>query len=483
MKYIICLHLDNKSSIAVSQYDDTCYIDVNLTPHMRFDTTFSHKNLLKMFKKELYSANEMDTDKVNLIQNMVSSEFDLVKEAQFISIDYQDGIKEYLDKNPNLRNKELHLSGRFNTNAEDLNMILDYFKDYKDIMIDIDGNESSITISDYEKTVNVINNIIDRIKKYNLSPLEQIMLAYDITRQHVYTKEEVGENANNSRDLTSVLFGEKIVCVGYTNIFDKILKNLGIKSMPYTVLNINSGIGHMRDLVYVDDDKYSIKGLFFFDPTWDSKKDDNTDYLLSYKFFCKTKTYMEQFNNYKDITLENYNECSCWDFEDIVDKDGLGEVPNEMIVNFNKISRFVDDKNLINSLIVRSEVPELLKQSIIRNMDVEKIKDDTVRYKSLFFDSYLSPDKLLKVLYNVRKIEYYEDPEKYPFDVESFRRVVNNNQNINRALFLIMYGEICRMSNKEFEDFERTNELEKNIERVKFARTLKKVYEQKINKN
>lgn len=479
MKYIICLHLDDNVGITASRYNDCCYVDLNLKPNMDFEKAISKKNLIKMLKKELLSGCELYPERLGLIKDILSLNFDLFEESEFINIDYQEGIKEYLDKNPGLKCKELHLDHKFNANTEDLNMILDYFKDHKDILVNIDGNDASISLEDYEKTVGMINEIVDKIKQYNFSPLEQIMFAYDITRDRVYTKENEEENYNTSRDLTSVLFGDKIVCVGYTNVFDKILKNLGIKSMPYTLLNEKTGVGHMRDLVYVNDPKYKVEGLFFFDPTWDSKKENNNDYLMKYNYFCKKKNYMDQKRKMKDLEFGDYNECTCWDFADIVDEKGVRYIPIEMIKNFNKIARFVDDKTLINQLLIRPEVPEFLKSSIIDNMDINSIKNDVIRYKDLFYEGYLKPDILLKVLYNVRKIEYYENPEKYPFNVEVMRKVVNNDRKINKILSILLYGEYCEMDDKEFEEFNKSTELDKNIERVKVAKTLRRVLEKK----
>lgn len=40
----------------------------------------------------------------------------------------------------------------------------------------IEGNTHPISITDFEKTYNIINNIVSKIKLLNLSPLEKIMM-------------------------------------------------------------------------------------------------------------------------------------------------------------------------------------------------------------------------------------------------------------------------------------------------------------------
>ena len=61
------------------------------------------------------------------------------------------------------------------------------FKNHKDYLVSVDGNISYVTIEQYERTVLAIDDIVNKIKKYNLSSLEQIMYAYDLVRDRVYT--------------------------------------------------------------------------------------------------------------------------------------------------------------------------------------------------------------------------------------------------------------------------------------------------------
>jgi len=50
-------------------------------------------------------------------------------------------------------------------------------------------------------------------------------------------------------------------------------------------------------------DKYDVQGLYFFDPTWDSKKPDDF-FLFRYKYFCITPDEMiksNKDNSFKSI--------------------------------------------------------------------------------------------------------------------------------------------------------------------------------------
>lgn len=56
------------------------------------------------------------------------------------------------------------------------------------------------------------------------------MYAYDILKKRLYKLDE--ENYYKSSDVSSVLTGDSIVCAGYSNVFNAILKCLNIKAAP-----------------------------------------------------------------------------------------------------------------------------------------------------------------------------------------------------------------------------------------------------------
>ena len=44
-----------------------------------------------------------------------------------------------------------------------------------------------------------------------------------------------GERKSKSRDITKVLFGDKIVCTGFASVFTTLVRNLGYQSTNYIV--------------------------------------------------------------------------------------------------------------------------------------------------------------------------------------------------------------------------------------------------------
>ena len=76
------------------------------------------------------------------------------------------------------------------------------------------------------------------------------------------------------REVATIIKDGNIVCVGYSQLLSQILKETGVDS--YTIsTSVPVGddvIGHERNVIVVDDDKYDIHGNYVFDVTWDSAK-------------------------------------------------------------------------------------------------------------------------------------------------------------------------------------------------------------------
>lgn len=309
------------------------------------------------------------------------------------------------------------------------------------------------------------------------------MYAYDLVRDRIYKEETERESATTSRDLTSVLLGDKIVCVGYAHIFEKILKELGINVMTYKISNKDpKKNGHRRNVVYINDKKYKIEGIYYFDTTWDSKiKEDNNDFLNKYRYFAKTKKEIEtlQKKEFNDATFIQFNQNISKEFEKSFDENGITGISKQLYRTINNISNLVDNKNLINPLMMVD--PRLIKDKIEKEEIIKKLS-----YYSKLMDNPIDIIKLLKILYNVRKMEYYECPEKYKFDIETLFEIALNSRwsfkNSIESLLTELLRDFGYWYNSEsikeqLENHKIKPYLELNIERVKLAKTLRKVKE------
>lgn len=117
-----------------------------------------------------------------------------------------------------------------------------------------------------------IDGIIDKIKKSGCSPLEQYLMAYDFVSAKVYKENK--NNRSRARDLTAILNGDDIVCVGYAELMARICKGLGINcSCQHSKVYNKDGryLGeHQNNIVYLKDEKYGVDGYYYSDACWDA---------------------------------------------------------------------------------------------------------------------------------------------------------------------------------------------------------------------
>lgn len=482
MKCTLDINLSSNKWVDVtySELTNTYEIMLNISPNDNLEEVLRRENFDKLLKEVLSKIDKNDEVYKYTIEgiNKILKTRNPILDNSTISINAEEGIVDFIDNNPSLIGKQLIVNGEYGINDEDLNSLLSIFGNHKDYKVAIEGNSEYVTIEEYEKTVQAINQIVNKIKKYNLSPLEQIMYAYDLVRDRVYTKEGEDESKSTSRDLSKALLGDKIVCVGYAVIFEKVLDELGIKNSTVILLRKDKTSGHIRNMIFVDDPKYDIDGVYFFDATWDSKKKNSeSSFLDSYKFFCKTRKEINKFDliNYTNITLEELDDLPI-KFESIITKKGISSVPKKIIKQINILSNLIDGEDLINTfmLIDMPEVPKSLKYKYTNEELIEKVK----YYYKLMNSDALGKEKLTKLLFNVRKIEYYENPSKYPFSISDFENAIVDDGIIDSKAKLLraIFGDDDFI---EFVGISDKMELEKMIEQVKLAKTLREVYENK----
>ena len=483
----INLSSDTWIDIVYDEFNDTYEISLNINPNDDLEEILKRENFDKILRDTLSGFDKDDEFykySIEGINKFLTTDFPVLDNSR-ISINLEEGIDEFINNNSCLQGKQLIVNGEYDINHGDLDPLIEMFKNHKDYLVSVDGNISYVTIEQYERTVLAIDDIVNKIKKYNLSSLEQIMYAYDLVRDRVYTSEGKDEDYSVSRDISSALLGDKIVCVGYSIIFEKVLDNLGIKSKPVTIKRKdNPRLGHRRNMIYVNDPKYDVNGIYFFDATWDSKKKNNEfSFLDSYRFFCKTKKEINKYDsiNYEDLTLDEIDNASDI-FESIISTSGLKNVPRKIVKLINYISNLVDGKDLINLFMIvdTSKLPEFLKYKYSNDELIEKVK----YYFGLIKCQQLGYEKLTKLLYNVRKIEYYEEPSKYPFSLGDFESTIVDEGLLSRKEILLkaIFGDDDK-SYDEFYDIANRMELENMIERIKLSRTLREVYESKKNED
>lgn len=422
----------------------------------------------------------------------LESHFDtLLDSIDYIVLNFEEyDIKEYIAKNPILLSKKIVLNETLE--IADYDRLIELMSEYEDIIdkvyVTLVGNESYVSLLDCYKTMTTIKKQVESINRLGLSPMETIMYVYDQVRNRVYTVETETETAYKSRDLSEVMFGDKIVCVGYANMFYTLLSYLGIRSVKVDLEKIDEDSGHLRNMVYVKDPKYGIDGVYYFDTTWDSKEaDGDNSYLDSYYYFARTKQFMEardRKSKYEDKDLSGCLEDMCQQIEQIViSQDYCELLPYVRAINFMaRISGediLIDGKERIDMALGRSV--EFDRESFLKGF--RKIVNK--------FNREIPAETMILLLNNVRKLEYYENPEWYPYSSSTLYVIfMNSGWKFNRnhcscqMLFNMLFGEELKQEITPFDNFKNyinDNGLVKDMKQVQLTKTLQMVLEKKRN--
>ena len=155
-----------------------------------------------------------------------------------------------------------------------------------------------------------------------------------------------------------------------------------------------------------------------------------------------------------------------------------------MINTINRVAIFLDGEVLIKRVMLNDtfnsvNIPEIFRKNY--TFDQEKTFETLDRYQRLFFESSISGPDFLRALYNVRKVEYYDDPKKYPFDAVAIEKAARAYpENIYTRMFYEIHGNPDERIDKEglakvFEE----DKIAENIEQVKITNLVRDYYERK----
>lgn len=155
------------------------------------------------------------------------------------------------------------------------------FKELKFLLVFLKNKSNCFFLTKYdtykyaskEELINSLK-ILDEMAKYfiGMSPSEICFCLYDLIRTRKYIKYEDNncyEDNGYSRDICQILNHKYMVCLGFANLYACLLEILNIKSeIIYWVKTLND-VRHVSNLVYLNDEKYNIHGLYIFDLTYD----------------------------------------------------------------------------------------------------------------------------------------------------------------------------------------------------------------------
>ena len=174
-------------------------------------------------------------------------------------------------------------------------------------------------------------------------------------------------------------------------------------------------------------------------------------------------------NKFYSLTFFGYDQKFIRNAQIIIKTKGLAGLSPSMIKTLNRISNFVDGKDIIDPLFNLSNQKNL--HFAKNKIDIDYVLDRLKYYENIFFRSTLLPTVFLNALYKVRKLEYYENSEKYKFDLDSLKHMVLSNIKVTRDIFVMM----SYYKSNNFEDVIKQNNIELDMQRVKLTKILKNI--------
>lgn len=416
-----------------------------------------NKYLLRKLNGKTYQRDF--PDRVELLKEAYSNDIDILDNCDSVEIiDLADESIDSIMAHPSskiiIKDKEHPLT------IEEVERLERKYAGKDNIYVYVDENESPVSLEDYRTTVEEITAIANRIKAYGLSPLEAAIYAYDYARDRLYVEEQ-SNDYTDSRDLTKVLLGDEIVCVGYSRILNAILKKSGITSSLYRV-NSEDG-SHALTIARITDEKYDIDSIYYIDATKGRKHDDTNNHFYSYKSFAMTRGEALAFGYYED---ETFGKIDIDEYKRVAQAILNGELVRTYLPDarqsISNIIKFLDGKSVYeipfagNSVSIK-EVPDA----------VEKLE---LMYQLL--STQIEPTKLVSAIERVRQVEYYENPYKFPYSKDTIRAIGTMSKS-DFSFYPYADKQLEKMYQEHEEDYDKTRL------RIDLVKVLKKVKEQK----
>lgn len=316
------------------------------------------------------------------------------------------------------------------------------------VYINYQFSSENASVKDYKNMISKLHDLVHTIKSLNLSELETVMVVYDIVKANEYKKKSF-DDPSLTRAVHNVVLGDGCVCAGFSNYFNFLLNELGIKSYPVILDHDNRITRHQRSIMYVNDKKYGVEGIYMFDPTYDCKKDDN--FVNNYDYFLQSVSYFKK----------------CFG-DEYIDASGLGN--HDVYTLLDTSNKDLDDMELIDYGNINKTISFLNRMCGKKNdyssmFDLEKNKKCVNKYKRLL-SREVNFNKFMNLLFNVKQVEEeigmidgYSTDEVFN---TVFRRYKNMYARLKDAkkllIFVLQFGS---------DDFLFDEEIDKKIKEIK----------------
>ena len=331
--------------LITNRWDATLYLkDIELTEEQlkKLDNSFMNitlennnikKQICSKYAFDYKTPNELKSvNKINIfLNNLLQEKFENLRFLpdnaiiDIITFDYNNKYSE--EEILTLISEKLDILDKLNKNliikipVEKRSIFKKIFKNkYNNLDLIIENDLYEYPYQQYLDEEKKLDDMVEPIKKANLSPLEKYMAVYNLVKNFKAYKEN-NENLDVSRYLRYILDNEYMVCVGYTKLLNVLLDKVGIDTKNIGIcvdISYKKGFtveekpveyaGHARTIVNLDDDKYNIHGIYMADPTWDNNLQNNyLNHALMPFDKMQISNILFKYNNNSDIILDIHN--------------------------------------------------------------------------------------------------------------------------------------------------------------------------------
>ncbi len=460
----------------------SCHITIKIKNKLNYSFLWDEKNRPYLLKglKNWITNNNLQPEFVSLFRKYTGDEISLLREFEYVSFDASlEEIAEIVSSDAHLRTKKILIGSNTTVTAEYFTKIETLFGPYTNILrFAIAENYLPITFDEFKRTISILENYARKISSLRLSPLETIFYVHDLVRFKQYRKSSSNQNFYSSSDLTSVLQNDHAICEGYANLNMAILNRCGIPTQKIILQSLKDpNRGHAIVVSYVEDAKYTTKGLFYTDSTQENR--ENPKYLQVYANVARNRSHYSQLfaPKYEDSTFGKIDATAIKTLERCWQKNRLADYPTVEIEQINLLSCLIDGIDIIPS-----------DRTSMTQADFESIMARLQNYLDMM-DGPLSTENFLRIIVAVRSIEYYENSTDYPLSRDEIYDIYCNSERYFTlsALDKIHLFFMKKTSEDElelskfwkYEQFMIRSALDLQIERIRLLKTMKNISETK----
>ena len=305
---------------------------------------------------------------------------------------------------------------------------LDYFRKLLDNNTNINFRYNSgkrlFRLSKVIEDEENMNMVVEDLKKYNFSPLEQVIAVFDIVKNYkTYNSSDEKEDYAASRSFFEYLNNNYMVCAGYSDLFVNLGHRLNAQ-YAYIGLNINYHkrdkiIAHARNYANIIDYKYGVNGIYALEATWEQSRASRQS-----RFEEKKSTYHGLM-----LTTDEGRDYSSPDSEILLDYDGIDGIYDAWLTidNVEKLRQYLIDPETNEEdpwkcreikKFVKQISPELYKSISESPLSEYKNCEILVNYFRSKVNKKIPTDKLLDAVMEVKKKIYVNFTEQ---DIEDMK--------------------------------------------------------------